>query len=184
MNEHPSLFATIMQRLSYRNKNKVIRIGPYKAHKINPQNISKCKSKRKYEKTQPLRISKHPTITRFGNKFLQKAIFLSRVLADRTIATLIKLSWNKWNPGGEHHWITLNCLAKKFSDDRTGCAFSNLRLLRSIEKGESNALTQVAVTQCHSLFRVLLPSAHINLKRSFKVVRDGKFTLCFFPFLF
>lgn len=140
MDEHPSLLlATIMHRLSYRNKNKVIRIGPLKAHKINPQNISKCKSKREYEKTQSLRISKHPTITRFDNKFLQKAIFLSRVLADRTIATLIKLSWNKWNPGGEHHWITLNCSAKKFSDDRTGCAFSSLRLLRSIEKGESNA---------------------------------------------
>lgn len=104
MNEHPSLlFATIMQRLSYRNKNKVIRIGPHKAHKINPQNIRKCKPKREYEKTQPLRISKFPTITRFGNKFLQKAIFLSRVLADRTTATLIKLSRNMWNPGGEHH---------------------------------------------------------------------------------
>lgn len=58
MNEHPNLLlATIMQRLSYRKKNKVIRIGPHKANKINPQNISKCKPKREYEKTQPFRIS-------------------------------------------------------------------------------------------------------------------------------
>lgn len=36
---------------------KKIRIGRNKANKINPQNISKCKPKREYEKTQSLRIS-------------------------------------------------------------------------------------------------------------------------------